>query len=319
MHPFKRLISFTFVFAAAIGLLSSANAQNVSDMSSVDRGVSVRIDGLAEEKNLVSYTIQAEDGREELNFQTLAQEVLDLGLNYRSEEFLEELMQSFVPPEDIKPDQILRGLEGIASALHDGGMHALAAEEVIAFVQGTAECLANEGTIWPQDGDGNPRPRLIRSEMDLHFNIGTLPNDSNFGRGQIDVGSIKILMCIVSANPAISYPIIVDRRWIINVGDGALRALTDQRFPPNDPAAPVYPFRLSAQGNGIELVSYYVSGVRQPRTDPIYNKSPNACIDIFFNIVPQPDQPIIISKPSDLVFCAGGACGNRPPKLDATH
>lgn len=319
MHPSNRLISLVFLVALATGQFSTANAQNVADLSSADHGVSVRIDGLADEQNLVSYTVQVEGGREELNFPALAQEVLDLELNYRSEDFLEEFMQSYPPPEDIKPDRILGGLEGIASALHDGGMHALAAEEVIAFIQGSAECLANEGTIWPQDGNGNPRPRLIRSEMDLHFNIGILPNNSNFGRGQIDVGSIKLLMCIVSASPANSYPIIVDRRWIINVGDGALRALTDQRFPPNDPSAPVYPFRLSAQGNGIELVSYYVSGVRQPRTDPIYNTSPNACIDIFFNIVPQPDQPIMISKPSDLVFCAGGACGNRPPKLDATH
>jgi len=313
-----RLISFSIMAALATGSLSSVSAQDLTELSSVDSGVSVRLDGLADEAKLVSYTVGTEGGRAQLDIAALAEEVLDLGLEYRSADFLEAVLQAF-PPDDLDDDQFSVGMQGIASALHDGGMHALAAEEMLAFIQGSANCLAAGGVMWPQDADGKPRPRLIRSEMDLHFNVGELPNGSNFGRGQFDVASIKLLMCVVPETPADSYPIIVDRRWVINVGDGALVARTDQRFPPSDSSAPIYPYRLSAQGNGIELVSYYVSGVRQPRTDPIYNVSPNACIDIFFNIVPVPDQPVMISKPGDLVFCAGGACGNRPPKLDATH
>ena len=313
-----RLITSTIAVALATGLLSSVSAQDQTALSSVDQGVSVRLTGLESEARLVSYTIATEDGRAELNIQALAEEVLTGSLEYRSDNFLETVLDAF-PRVDIAEKPFPVGMDGIASALHDGGMHALAAEEVLAFIQGSANCLAAGGVMWPQDAAGNPRPRLIRSEMDLHFNIGQLPNGSNFGRGQFDVSSIKLLMCVVPETPADSYPIIVDRRWVINVGDGALMARTDQRFPPSDPEAPIYPFRLSAQGKGIELVSYYVSGVRQPRTDPIYRKSPNACIDIFFNIVPTSDQPIMISKPGDLVFCAGGACGDRPPNLDATH
>ncbi|WP_299047388.1 hypothetical protein [uncultured Tateyamaria sp.] len=313
-----RMISFGIMVGLATGSFSPVFAQDQTALSSVDLGVSVRLEGLASEARLASYTIETQDGRAQLDIQALAEQVLDLGLEYRSDDFLEAVLQTF-PRPDVNDNQFLAGMEGIASALRDGGMHALAAEEILAFVQGSANCLAAGGVMWPQDADGAPRPRLIRSEMDLHFNIGELPNGSNFGRGQFDVASIKLLMCVVPETPADSYPIIVDRRWVINVGDGALIARTDQRFPPSDPSAPVYPYRLSAQGNGIELVSYYVSGVRQPRTDPIYKTSPNACIDIFFNIVPVPDQPVMISKPGDLVFCAGGACGNRPPRLDATH
>ncbi|GGH21084.1 hypothetical protein SAMN05444007_102481 [Cribrihabitans marinus] len=312
------------IFALGIGIFfstgvfTSVNAQDVSDLSFLENGLAVSLDGLEKVESFVSYTIQADEGRSQLSFDSLGQEVLELELNYRSEDFLEVVTEAF-PPEDVEDNRAPKGLEAVASAVHDGGMQALAAEETIAFIQGAAKCAASGGELLPKDGDGNPRPRLVRSEMDLHFNVGAMPNGSNFGRGQFDVSSIKVLMCVVSSTPADSFPIIVDRRWVINVGDGALIARTQQRYPPDDADAPIYPFRLSAQGNDIQLVSYYVSGVRQPYTDPLYETSPNSCIDIFFTIVPVSDQPIMISRPGDLVFCAGGACGNRPPKLDATH
>lgn len=311
-------VSICMIAALAAIASSSAIAQDKPDLSVIEHPIQVRMTGLESQEDLSSFTIQVGDARQELNIEQLGQEVLDQGFDYRSDNFLERFTEAF-HPGDIKPEDQVDGLAALASSLGDGGMSALAAEEIVAFIQGAAECAALGGGLWPKGEDNNPRPRLVRSEMDLHFNIGPLPNGTHFGRGQFDVSSIKLLMCVVPSDPASSFPVFVDRRWVINVGDGALQGLQDQRFPPTDPDAPVYPYRLSAHGLGIELVSYYVSGVRQPYTDPLYQKSPHSCIDIFFNIVPTSDHPILVSKPDNLVFCAGGACGDKPPKLDATH
>ncbi|WP_299892952.1 hypothetical protein [uncultured Ruegeria sp.] len=284
---------------------TAVSAQESAGESMVSRNVFATIEGLDKEQSLSTFTIEVDGKRRQLDIAALVQDVVEDKLDYRSDDFAQILV-------DAKDNELIGSdLGALVDAYQDGGMHAVAAEQVIAFVQGGAECVANGGVL------ASNRPRLIRSEMDLHFNVGPLPDGSNFGRGQFDVSSIKVLLCVVANAPENSYPIIVDRRWVFNVGDEALERLTEVEFPPNSDN--IYPVNLKAKGVGIELVSYYVSGVRQPRTDILYKKSPNSCIDIFFKVAPDSDQPVMISKPGDLVFCAGGACGGKPPKLDATH
>ncbi len=304
--PISQISKFLGVSAFVFGTFATAvSSQESSGETMVSRNVFAIIEGLDKEQSLSSFTIEVDRERQPLDIAALAQDVVDGKLDYRSDDFAQILV-------DAKDNELIGSdLGALVDAYQDGGMHAVAAEQVIAFVQGGADCVANGGVL------ASDRPRLIRSEMDLHFNVGPLPDGSNFGRGQFDVSSIKVLLCVVANAPENSYPIIVDRRWVFNVGDEALIAQTDVEFPPN--SGKTYPFNLKASGVGIELVSYYVSGVRQPRTNILYKKSPNSCIDIFFNVEPVADQPVMISKPGDLVFCAGGACGDKPPKLDATH
>ncbi len=317
------LFRTTVLAGFAAGFWCAAQAQESSALSGVSQGLSVNLSGLENEQRLVSYTTRTELGGmpQQLNFEELAKELPDEFARYEREEFLEAFLAGYLPDNYAEEQNIqgLSGLSGLASALQDGSMSALAAEEALAFIAGTAQCQSLGGEVFPKDDQGNPRPQLVQSTMDLHFNVGALPGNKNFGRGQFDIHSLKILLCVVADTPADSFPIIVDRRWVLNVTDDKLEARTDVQFPPNDPAAPIFPFQLTAEGRGIELVSYYVSGVRQPRTDMIYKKSPHACIDIFFNFVPQQDAPVFISIPDNVVFCAGGACKDRPPYLDATR
>ena len=80
-------------------------------------------------------------------------------------------------------------------------MHALAAEELLSFIAGAAECNAQGGVLAPNNAQGNPRPRLVQSTMDLHFNVGQMPDGTNFGRAQLDVISLKVLLCVVVSTP----------------------------------------------------------------------------------------------------------------------
>ena len=107
-------------------------------------------------------------------------------------------------------------------------------------------------------------------------------------------------------------------RWVVNVANEAL-VHDEFKLAPN---GKIYRFYLGAKGTAISLVSYYVDRVcAGPKSDESYTQSPDSCIDIFFTFVPPTDGPIIISEPSNSLFCAGGrgVRGRTPPGLDATH
>lgn len=297
----SRLAIPSAALALVMCLQSQAIAQS-NEESAIQLQV-LKVGGEWDEK-AVSYTIERDGERVSLEIAPLAEAVRKAELDFRSETFLRDLLAK----EDL--DQIDPNLADLKRALEAGGMQALAAEEIVAFAQEGAACIAEGGQL------ASNVPHLIRSEMDLHYNIGNGPNNTHFGRGQFDISSIKVLLCVVVQNITASYPIIVDRRWVLNVGDEALEDDTDVAGPDG---STIYDYQLKASGEGIELVSYYVDGIRQPRTGPLYVKSASSCIDIYFNFVPGPDESVIISQPSAMRFCAGGACSGVPPKLDATN
>lgn len=260
---------------------------------------SVTIDGSGLNIPQTYSIVNNEGAREELNVQSLAEayknKADELGVTL-GEESPEDTAR--IEAELAAEDETFGTLINLKN--ESGGLEAIYIDELFAFINEGALCFANGGI---------PLSKLflIVSEMDLHYNLDTKG-------AQIDIDSRKGMICF-SLDQMDFELVQLRRRWVVNVANGALIHQVNKSAPNGT----TYPFYLGAEGEAISLVSYYVNGVLQPSSNPIYEQSSDSCIDIFFTVVPPTDGPIIISEPSMSLFCAGGACKKHPPKLDATH
>jgi hypothetical protein len=286
-----------FVAISFLTFASQPRAQEEQEAQAFDNAVTIDGSGLNIPQ---TYSIVNDEGaREELDLQSLAESYKnkadELGVSL-GEESLEDTtrIEEALAAED-ETFSTLINLKNESAGLED-----IYLDELFAFINAGALCYMNGGI---------PLSKLflIVSEMDLHYNLDTKG-------AQIDIDSRKGMICF--SLDQLDFELVqLRRRWVVNVANEALVHKVNKLAPNGN----TYAFYLGAKGTAISLVSYYVDGVLQPSSDWNYGQSPDSCIDIFFTFVPPTDGPIIISDPIMSLFCAGGACKQTPPGLDATH
>lgn len=295
----RKMTAVISLFAAIsfLTFVPQPRAQEVQEAQAFDNSVTIDGSGL----NLPqTYSIVNDEGaREELDVQSLAEayknKADELGVNL-DDVSREETAR--IEAELAAENETFRTLINLKD--ESGGLEAIYLDELFAFINAGALCYANGGI---------PLSKLflILSEMDLHYNLDTKG-------AQIDIDSRKGMICFFIDQ--LDFELVqLRRRWVVNVANAALVHEIGKVAPNGN----TYAFYLGAKGMAISLVSYYVDGVLQPSLEWNYAQSNGSCIDIFFTFVPPTDGPIIISDPNMSLFCAGGACKQTPPGLDATH
>ena len=292
----RKMTAVISIFAA-ISFLTFVPQSRAQEAQAFDNAVTIDGSGLNIPQ---TYSIVNDEGaREELDVQSLAEayknKADELGVTL-GEESPEDTAR--IEAELAAEDETFSTLINLKN--ESTGLEAIYLDELFAFINAGALCYVNGGI---------PLSKLflIVSEMDLHYNLETKG-------AQIDIDSRKGMICF--SLDQLDFELVqLRRRWVVNVANEAL-VHDEFKLAPN---GKIYRFYLGAKGTAISLVSYYVDGVLQPKSDESYTQSPDSCIDIFFTFVPPTDGPIIISEPSNSLFCAGGACKTTPPGLDATH
>ena len=266
----------------------------------------------------VSYSYILEPGGERQYF--------DLGVLSETDAFQDlsiEALGSILAetPDDLRllaENTIVQALDAdfttqpLAAGIQLGGVHSAAAFQIMGVtIIGKIKCALIGKKLIGVPILGSSSMRAVQYAVDANDGTG-------LGRGQFNIRTTKFVLCRDPDKPVYE-GVPINVRWVFNVNNDSLTTEKGS-FSDPPPGNGTYKQRFLARGEGIQLVLLQVDDFTFPPNSPVYLKSADACIDIWF-VDPVDDFDIWVpaSTIGNGVFCAGGYCKNKPPGLDATQ